>query len=107
MDEERRAAFQAESAHHESRYYLTFLFLPPPDNHGLAERVLFERTEGGPVEPDGFAHLAWFETETQRAFEMLAAILPEAVALDDTETLTNLHGTISGKRHPVAVPATA
>ena len=33
------------------------------------------------------------------------AILPEAEALDDAETLAYLHGTISDKRHPVAVPA--
>ena len=36
---------------------------------------------------------------------MLANILPEAEALDDAGTLAYLHGTISDKRHPVAVPA--
>jgi hypothetical protein len=29
VDEERRAAFEAEGAHFESRYFLTFLYLPP------------------------------------------------------------------------------
>jgi type IV secretion system protein VirB4 len=35
----------------------------------------------------------------------LSAILPEAEALTDAETLAYLHGTISDKPHPVAVPA--
>ena len=51
------------------------------------------------------AQLEWFVTETDRAFQMLGSILPEAEALGDAETLTYLHGTISSKRQPVAVPA--
>ena len=44
VDEERCAAFSADGAHHESRYYLTFLYLPPPEHEGRAERLLYERT---------------------------------------------------------------
>ena len=43
-------------------------------------------------------------TETERALQMLAGILHEAEALDDAGTLAYLHGTISTKRQPVAVP---
>ena len=105
VDYERHAAFSADGAHHESRYYLTLLYLPPPEREGRAERMLYERTDDEQMQADVFAQLEWFQTETDRAFEMLAAILPEAEPLGDTETLTFLHGTISGKRHPVAVPA--
>ncbi len=105
VDQERFHAFSAEDAHHESRYTLTFLYLPPPEREGRAERILYERTEGAGIETDAFAQLEWFKTETDRALEMLSAILPEAEALSDPETLTYLHGTISDKRHPVAVPA--
>ena len=105
VDYERHAAFSADGAHHESRYYLTLLYLPPPEREGRAERMLYERTDAEQMQADVFAQLEWFQTETDRAFEMLAAILPEAEPLGDTETLTFLHGTISGKRHPVAVPA--
>jgi type IV secretion system protein VirB4 len=31
VDEERRAAFEAEGAHYESRYFLTLVYLPPAD----------------------------------------------------------------------------
>ena len=105
VDQERYAAFSADGAHHESRYYLTLLYLPPPEHQGRAERLLYERQEGYSDEADVWGQLAWFGTETTRALELLASILPEAQALDDAETLAYLHGTISDKRHPVAVPA--
>jgi type IV secretion system protein VirB4 len=104
VDQERYASFSADGAHHESRYYLTLLYLPPPEHQGRAERLLYERQEGYSDEADVWGQLAWFETETTRALELLASILPEAEALDDAETLSYLHGAISEKRHPVAVP---
>ena len=39
-----------------------------------------------------------FVTETDRALDLLTAILPEVRALDDAETLTYLHGTVSTSR---------
>ena len=104
VDQERYAAFSADGAHHESRYYLTFLYLPPPEHEGRAERLLYERTETTAVEIEPHAQLEWFVTETDRAFQMLASILPETEVLGDAETLTYLHGVISNKHHPVAVP---
>lgn len=104
VDQERYAFFSADGAHHESRYYLTLLYLPPPEHQGRVERLLYERQEGYSDESDVWGQLAWFGTETTRALEVLASILPEAEALDDAGTLAYLHGTISDKRHPVAVP---
>jgi type IV secretion system protein VirB4 len=105
VDQERCAAFTETGAHHESRYYLTFLYLPPPDHAGRAERWLYERQEGSGPDTDAWGQLEWFATETDRALELLSAILPEAEALTDAETLAYLHGTISDKPHAVAVPA--
>jgi type IV secretion system protein VirB4 len=104
VDQERYAAFSADGAHHESRYYLTFLYLPPPEHEGQAERLLYERTETTAVEIEPHAQLEWFVTETDRAFQMLGSILPEAEVLGDAATLTYLHAVISNKHHPVAVP---
>jgi len=105
VDQERCAAFTETGAHHESRYYVTFLYLPPPDHAGRAERWLYERQEGSGPDTDAWGQLDWFQTETARALELFSAILPEAEALSDAETLAYLHGTISDKPHPVAVPA--
>jgi type IV secretion system protein VirB4 len=104
VDQERYAAFSADGAHHESRYYLTVLYLPPPEHDGRAERLLYERSDETAVEVEPHAQLEWFVTETDRAFQMLATLLPEAEILGDAETLTYLHGVISNKHHPVAVP---
>lgn len=104
VDQERYASFSADGAHHESRYYLTLLYLPAPEHQGRAERLLYERQDGYSDEADVWGQLAWFETETTRALDLLSSILPEAEALDDAETLAYLHGTISDKRHPIAVP---
>jgi type IV secretion system protein VirB4 len=105
VDQERYAVFSADGAHHESRYFLTFLYLPPPEHEGRAERILYERTDDTAIEAEPYAQLEWFVTETDRALQMLSAMLPEAEALGDAETLAYLHGTISSKRQPVAVPA--
>ena len=43
---------------------------------------------------------------SDRALDMLSTLLPEVQALDDAETLTYLHGTISDKHHSIAVPQT-
>nr|AGC71252.1 conjugative transfer protein TrbE [uncultured bacterium A1Q1_fos_75] len=106
VDEERRAAFEAEGAHFESRYYLTLLFLPPPDAANTAERVFTERAEPHSIATDIGTQLAAFMTETDRALEMLSSLLPEVQALGDAETLTYLHGTISDKHHAITVPQT-
>src|SRR3546814_2872905 len=50
--------------------------------------------------------LASFIAETDRALDLFSGFMPEVRALDDGETLTFLHGTISTRRHVVAVPET-
>ena len=36
VDVERRAEFEQEGAHYESNYFLTFLYLPPPEEPGAS-----------------------------------------------------------------------
>jgi type IV secretion system protein VirB4 len=99
VDQERYAAFSADGAHHESRYYLTFLYLPPPEHEGRAERLLYERTETSTSEVEPHAQLEWFVTETDRAFQMLGSILPEAEVLGMPGRCCLPHGS-SATRHP-------
>ncbi|MES2056905.1 MAG: conjugal transfer protein TrbE, partial [Pseudomonadota bacterium] len=105
VDQERRATFLAEGEHFESAYHLTLLWLPPADKVDAAGRSLVERpeTEQG---RDWHAALANFVAETDRALDLFSGFMPEIRALDDAETLTYLHATISGRHHPVAVPET-
>ena len=50
--------------------------------------------------------LARFIAETDRALDLFGEFMPEIAGLDDEATLTYLHGTISQKRHYIAVPET-
>ena len=105
VDEERRGAFESAGAHFESRYYLTLTFLPPADQTDTAGRALVERSDDMKGR-DWRQALAAFVAETDRALDLFGGFMPEVRALDDAETLTFLHGTISTRRHDVAVPAT-
>jgi type IV secretion system protein VirB4 len=105
VDKERQASFGGEKDHFESRYHLTLLWLPPADTRAGAERALVEQSRGRQGRDWGEA-LSSFVAETDRALDLLSGFMPEVRALDDEQTLTYLHGTISAKRHRVAAPAT-
>src|SRR5581483_9297957 len=84
VDEERRASFQGAdraSEHYESRYRLTFLYLPPADQLSRAESWLLEtpRHQKGWTYRD---HLAAFVTETDRTFDLLCGMMSEVAPLD-------------------------
>ncbi len=105
VDQERRAAFLGEGEHYESRYHLTLTWLPTPDNAEAAGRSLVERPNAHKGR-DWRAALAGFMAESDRALDLFASFMPEVRALNDGETLTFLHGTISSRAHAVAVPET-
>src|SRR5450631_221793 len=103
VDVERRAQFEQEGAHYESSYFLTFLFLPPPEEAGRAERLLYEgrdRNENG----EAREVQRGFVDRTERVFGLVEGFMPEIAWLDDEGTLTYLHSTVSTKRQRVRVP---
>jgi type IV secretion system protein VirB4 len=105
VDRERRAAFEAAGQHFESLYYLTLTFLPSRDEQDQAGRALVERGDKRQGR-DWRQALHAFIAETDRALDLFYGFMPEMRPLDDSETLTYLHGTVSDRRHPVAVPET-
>ncbi|MFC5581007.1 conjugal transfer protein TrbE [Rhodanobacter terrae] len=102
VDEERRAAFEEAGSHFESAYHLTLLYLPPEESRARAGRLLYENTPTRAV--DWHERLSAFDAETDRVFDLLDGVMPEIAWLDDSETLTYLHGCISTRRHAVGVP---
>jgi type IV secretion system protein VirB4 len=115
IDEERCASFES-GEHFESTYYCTLIWMPPPLIEAAAEALFFDDD----VEPDGLSrreagrrradqaaseYLASFLGERNRLIAQFASIFPSVVPLDDAETLSYLHSTVSTKLHPVAVPA--
>jgi type IV secretion system protein TrbE len=103
VDVERRAEFEQESAHYESNYFLTFLYLPPAEEAGRAERLLYE---GRDRNQDGDAREVQrgFVDRTERVLGLVEGFMPEITWLDDEGTLTYLHSTVSTKRQRVRVP---
>jgi len=103
VDIERRAAFEEEGAHYESSYFVTFLFLPPAEDAARAERLLYEgrdRKEG----TDAREVLRGFVDRTDRILQLVEGFMPEVGWLNDEQTLTYLHSTISTRRQRVRVP---
>ncbi|MGY4158317.1 type IV secretory pathway VirB4 component [Bradyrhizobium sp. USDA 4461] len=103
VDAERRAQFEEAGAHYESSYFLTFLYLPPEEGAARAEQLLYEgrdRTVGA----DAREVLRGFIDQTSRVLQLVEGFMPECAWLDDQDTLTYLHSTISTKRHRVRVP---
>jgi type IV secretion system protein TrbE len=103
VDRERKDSFEAAGRHFESRYFLTFVYLPPAEQAGRASSLLFD-TAGEKRGIDWRDHLGTFRTETDRVLGLLEGVMPEAAWLDAAETLTYLHACISTERHRVAVP---
>ncbi|TPN86562.1 conjugal transfer protein TrbE [Mesorhizobium sp. CU2] len=104
LDAERKADFDEEGAHFVSSYFLTFLFLPPPEDATRAEGWLYEGRDRSGADPGEIVRA--FVDRTERVLALLDGFMPECHWLDDGETLTYLHSTISTKRHSVRVPET-
>ncbi len=102
VDEERCAAFEESGSHFESRYYLTLQYLPPEESRARAARMLYENTPATGV--DWRERLHAFVAETDRVLDLLDGVMPDIAWLDDDQTLTYLHATVSPRRHRVAVP---
>src|SRR5580704_2449437 len=104
VDAERRAQFEEEGAHFESKYFLTLVWLPPAEDAARAEAWLYEnRGRGG---ADWRAALAGFIDRSDRVLALIEGFMPEAGWLDDEETLTYLHSCISTRQQRVRVPET-
>ncbi|MEI6535038.1 MAG: conjugal transfer protein TrbE [Verrucomicrobiaceae bacterium] len=103
VDAERKADFEEEGVHFESSYFLSFLYLPPVEDAARAERFLYEgrdRADGA----DAREVLRGFIDRTARVLQLIEGFMPESAWLDDAETLTYLHATISTNRQRVRVP---
>jgi type IV secretion system protein TrbE len=104
VDAERKADFEEQGAHFVSRYFLTFTYLPPAEDAARAESWLYEGKADQGVDPKEVLH--GFIDRTARILQLIESFMPECRWLDDTETLSYLHSTISTNRQQVRVPET-
>lgn len=104
VEQERAAQFAEQGAHFESSYFLTLVWMPPADEAARAERWLYEGRAD--TFASGQEQLQLFIDRTSRLLRLIESFVPEASWLDDSETLTYLHGCISSRNHRVRVPET-
>ncbi|MPT48339.1 MAG: conjugal transfer protein TrbE [Sphingobium sp.] len=104
VDMERREQFREEGSHFESAYYLTLLWMPPAEDAARAENWLYEGRSNGGV--DSQELLKGFIDRSDRLLNLVDGFVPEVAWLNDSETLTYLHSTISTRRQNVRVPET-
>ena len=104
VDEERRGAFEGEGAQYESRYFLTFVWLPPAEPAARAAGWLYEGRSHAEV--DWREALRSFVDRTGRFLGLFELCAAEAAWLDDAETLSYLQGTVSGRAQRVRPPET-
>ena len=104
VDAERRAQFEEDSSHFESAYFLTLVYLPPVEQAARAESWLYEGKSETGVNP--WELLDSFADRSDRILQLLEGFMPECHWLDDSETLSYLHSTVSTNRQRVRVPET-
>ena len=104
VERERAAQFAEEGAHFESRYFLTFLLMPPAEDAARAESWLYEGKAEKGVDPREL--LEGFADRTDRLLRLFEGFFPEVQWLDDGDTLSYLHSCISTRVHEVRVPET-
>ena len=104
VDQERRAAFDEVGELFESAYHLTLVYLPAPEGRARAGALMLDAPDRLAV--DWREQMSAFVEASDRVSALLDGFLPELAWLDDAETLTYLHGTVSTRRHAVAVPET-
>jgi type IV secretion/conjugal transfer VirB4 family ATPase len=102
VEAERRAGFAQADEHFESRYFLTLSYLPPVEKRGWLEGLFVDGGSGKGV--DWRAELAGFVDHSDRLMALLDGLMPHLAWLNDTATLTFLHGAVSTTRQTVAAP---
>jgi type IV secretion system protein TrbE len=107
VDCERQRTFQAAGSHYESSYYLTFAWRMPADAQHRVASYFYHDPEGKLDERTSLLRdLQTFEKTVREITDILKGVFPEVGELDDEQTLSYLHSTISTHRHTVRVPET-
>jgi type IV secretion system protein TrbE len=102
VDAERAEKFAKKGEYFESCYFITLQFLPQHVNNTGRFNALF--SQKNPVTTDYEKSLELFIAATNRFRNIMQDILLEAEFLNESDTLTYLHATISPKEHKVAAP---
>ncbi len=102
IDLERKDRFESENNFIESKYYLTFVWLPPKDaTVSLSEKFI---EQSNSHKSDCEQHLKTFKKATDSLIDALKFSFLSVQSLNDEETLGYLHGLISNCNHSLSMP---
>jgi len=104
VDVERRYAF-SQGSHAESDHFLTLCYLPPRDAVNKLAGAFFTAPVGSVGDSTHFRReLAYFTRTVAELTDILRGVFPSCFPLNDDDTLSYLHSTISTNRHSVRTP---
>jgi type IV secretion/conjugal transfer VirB4 family ATPase len=106
VDLERRHNFQQGGTRFESLYYLTFAWQLPADHHSRLQTLFYDDPELRRPNEQTDRDLAEFSRTVAELADIMRSVFADLSELDNDETLTYLHSTISTNRHPVRMPET-
>ena len=106
LDLERRDTYQRAGAHFESSYFLTLVWQMPHRTAKWAEQVFYDDPSRSDALAENAKDVEFFEKTTSEVVDLMRVIFPDCGELDDDQTLSYLHSTISTNRHPVKCPET-
>lgn len=107
VDLERQQSFRNADAHFESSYYMTFTWKVPPDAHNRVAALFYDDAHERKDERSALLReLGHFQKSVAEIVDIMRGVFPAVAPLDDDQTLSYLHSTISTHRHPVKCPET-
>ena len=105
LDMERKHQFMKYGVHFESAYFMTFVWAMPTEKGKKVSGIFYDDPEGRiDSSLENQRDLEYFSKTCQEIADLMAGVFVEVDELDDHETLTYLHSTISTNRHPVIAP---
>ncbi len=104
VDLERREQFSEAGAHFESSYFMTLVWQLPGEQSTRLNGVFYDDPLRRDEVMDNDRDLEFFVKGVREIMDIMSGVFVEVKELDDDETLSYLHSTVSTNRHPVLAP---
>jgi type IV secretion system protein VirB4 len=108
VDVERRKHYQEAGSHFESSYYITFVWRLPSNSHNRVASFFYDDPDHRDPEKQQATSILRdvqsFQKTVAEIVDIMRGVFPEVGHLDDDQTLSYLHSTISTNRHHVGTP---
>lgn len=109
VDLERQTQFEGVGNHFESSYYLTFVYKLESASSKKIQAMFFEKDENDSKSERAIAQenqrdIEFFVNKVGQLVGLMQDSFADVGELDDDQTLSYLHSTISMNRHPIKTP---